>query len=103
MVQYANVLIFIFMNINENLKNKGEVIKHIINKLILASTHHQTTIVACFESSVIQIDKVFHLMVIYENYAICIFVNVNEYLSAGSVNFHAKLKIHSTWGVNRVG
>ena len=23
---------------------------------------------------------------------------VNIFLSAGSVNFHAKLKIHSTWG-----
>ena len=24
--------------------------------------------------------------------------NYNVFLSAGSVNFHAKLKIHSTWG-----
>ena len=48
MVKYANYLIFIFMNINEKLKNKGKNIKNIINKLILASNHHQITIVACF-------------------------------------------------------
>ena len=33
-----------------------------------------------FKSSVIQFDKVFHLVVLYENYLNCIFINVNEYL-----------------------
>ena len=46
--QNANYLIFIFMNINQNLKNKMKIIKKVINKLILASNYHQTTIVACF-------------------------------------------------------
>ena len=81
MVKYANYLIFKFMNINENLKNKGKIIKkNIIDKLILASNHHQTTIIACFKSSVIKFDKVFHLTVHYENYLICIFMNINKYL-----------------------
>ena len=81
MVKYANYLVFIFMNINQNLKNKWKIIKNVINKLILASNHHQTTIVACFFiSSVIQFDKVFNLMVLYENYLTCIFMNINEYL-----------------------
>ena len=33
-----------------------------------------------FISSVIQFDKIFHLMVLYENYLICIFMNINEIL-----------------------
>ena len=69
---------FIFMNINKNFKNKGKIIKK--NTHHNASNHHQTTIVACFKSSVIQFDNVFHLMVLYENYLICIFMNINEYL-----------------------
>ena len=80
MVKYANYLIFVFMNINQNLKNKLKIIQKVINKLSLASNHHQTTIVACFILSVIQFDKVFYLMVLYENYLICIFMNINEYL-----------------------
>ena len=80
MVRYANHLIFISMNINQNLKNKWKIIKNVINKLILASNHHQTTIVACFISPVMQFDKVCYIMVLYENYLICIFVNINEYL-----------------------
>ena len=79
MVKYANYLIFIFMNINQNLKDKWKIIKNV--KLILASNHHQTTIVACFFIlSVIQFDKVFYLIVLYENYLICKFMNINEYL-----------------------
>ena len=33
-----------------------------------------------FISSVIQLDKSFHLVVLYENYLICIFMNINENL-----------------------
>ena len=37
------------MNINENLKNKGNYNKkHTINKQISAHNHHQTTVLACF-------------------------------------------------------
>ena len=46
-----NYLIYIFMNIDKKHINKGKIIKkNIINKLILASNHHQTSIVACFIS-----------------------------------------------------
>ena len=44
---HVNHLICIFMNINEILKRGGKIIKN-INKLISASKHHQTTIVATF-------------------------------------------------------
>ena len=33
-----------------------------------------------FISSVIQFDKFFHPVVLYENYFICIFMNINEIL-----------------------
>ena len=33
-----------------------------------------------FISSVIQFDKIFHPVVLYENYLICIFMNINEIL-----------------------
>ena len=33
-----------------------------------------------FISSVIQFDKFFHPVVLYENYLICIFMNINEKL-----------------------
>ena len=33
-----------------------------------------------FISSVIQFDKFFHPVVLYENYLICIFMNINEIL-----------------------
>ena len=50
------------------------------NEHISAQKHHQTTIVASFISSVIQFDKFFHPVVLYENYLICIFMNINETL-----------------------
>ena len=33
-----------------------------------------------FIASVIQFDKIFQLVVLYENYLICIFMNINEIL-----------------------
>ena len=33
-----------------------------------------------FISSVIQFDKLFHPVVLYENYLICIFMNINDIL-----------------------
>ena len=47
------------MNINENLRNKEKKQQH--KSLISVPNHHQTTIVACSVSSVIQFDKFFHL------------------------------------------
>ena len=78
MVLFNNYLICIFMNINENLKKIREIIKNTINKLISAPNHHQTTIVECFIASEIQFDIPFHLMVLYNKYLICIFMNINE-------------------------
>ena len=79
MARNANCLICIFMNIDENLNNTGNH-KNTINKLISAPNHHQTTIGACFIASELQFDKPFHLMVLYENNLICIFMNINENL-----------------------
>ena len=56
-----------------------EIIKN-INKLISATNHHQTNNVEYFISSVIQFDKSIHPMALYENYLICIFMNINENL-----------------------
>ena len=67
------------MNINENLKNKGKI-KNTAQIADLATNHHQTNIVVCSESLVLHFDKFFHLMVLYENYLICIFMNINENL-----------------------
>ena len=78
MVSNANYLICIFMDTNENLKNEGKSLN--INKLISATNHHQTNIVEYFISLVIQFDKSIHPMALYENYLICIVMNINENL-----------------------
>ena len=42
---------------------------------------HRTTIVACFiVHRVIQFDKYFYPVALYENYLVCIFMNINEIL-----------------------
>ena len=74
MVKYLNYLNCIFMNIDEILKYEVKLIKNIINKQSSAKNHHQTTFVASFISSVIQFDKSFHPLVLYENYLICILI-----------------------------
>ena len=67
------------MNINKNLKNEIKIIKKTIKtdfspKLTL---NHR----CCkFLSLVIPFDKSFHPVVLYENYFICIFMNINENL-----------------------
>ena len=80
MVLYNNYLICIFMNINENLKTIRDNIKNTINKLISAPNNHQLTIVECFIALEIEFDKPFYLMVLDNNYLICIFMNINENL-----------------------
>ena len=70
------------MNINENLQIGSKIIKNKINEHISAQKHHLTTIVAGLYissiDSVIQFDKFFHPVVLYENYLNCIFMNINE-------------------------
>ena len=61
--------------------------KNVINKLILASNYTRPPLLHVFISSVMQFDKVFYLMVLYENYLICIFVNINEYLKRRAKSF----------------
>ena len=68
------------MNINENLKKWVKIIKNTINKQIPALNHHQTSVVACFMTPVIHYDKFFHPVVQYENFLICIFMNIKENL-----------------------
>ena len=66
------------MNIKENLQKWSKIIKNNINEHISAQKHLQTAIVAIFISSVIQFDKFFHPVVLYENYLIFKFMNINE-------------------------
>ena len=67
------------MNINENLQKWSKIIKKKnINEHNSAQKHHQTTTVASFVSSVIQFYMFFHPVILYENYLICIFMNINE-------------------------
>ena len=61
-------------------KNKENHKKNTINKLISAPNNHQHTIVEYFIASVIQFDNPFYLMVLFNNYLICIFMNINENL-----------------------
>ena len=49
-----------------------------INEHISAQKHHQATIIASFYIPVIQFDKFFYPVDLYEKYLICIFMNINE-------------------------
>ena len=68
------------MNINENLKNKGKIVKNTINNWFQPQTIIKPLLLHVFISSVIQFNKYCHLMVLYGNYHICIFMNINENL-----------------------
>ena len=72
------------MHINEYLRKPKKWVKIIkkntINEQITALNHHQTTVVACFMAPLIHYDKFFHPVVQYENFLICIFMNINENL-----------------------
>ena len=76
MVLYGNYLICMFMNINENLK--GKIIKNIINNWYQPKTIIKPPLLHVFISSAIQFDKYCHIMVLYGNYLICIFMKINE-------------------------
>ena len=80
MIKYANVLICItcaFMNIHELIKktinNKGKSLKTQTADFIpILSLLHVLI------SSVLQIDKFIHPVVLYEYYFICIFLKIHE-------------------------
>ena len=95
MARNENYLICIFMNINENLKNMRNN-KNTINKLISAPTTIKLPLLHVFKASEIQFDKPFHLMVLYENNFICIFMNINENLK----NEEKIIGKTSTQGIN---
>ena len=67
------------MNINENLHKWSKIIK---KKKKMNIFQHKNIIkpplLPVFIYSVIQFDKFFHPVVLYENYLICIFMNINE-------------------------
>ena len=54
-----------------------------INKDILAQNIFKSPLLTIFKQSVIQFDKLFHPVVLYENYLICIFMNINKILKMG--------------------
>ena len=67
------------MNINENLQKWSKIIKNNINEHISAEKNIiKPPLLPVFISSVNQFDKFFHPGVLYENYHICIFMNINE-------------------------
>ena len=64
----------------KTLRNEVKVIKtNSIDKQISTPNHHQTTLVASFYI-IVEFDKSFHPVVLYENYLICIFLTINENL-----------------------
>ena len=51
-----------------------------MNKNISAQNITKPPLLPAFIPSVIQFEKFFHPVVLYENYLICIFMNINENL-----------------------
>ena len=66
------------MNINENFKNEVKSKKKHINKRISVKNITKPPLLPVFISPMIQFDKFFHPVVLYENNLICIFMNINE-------------------------
>ena len=61
-------------------KNEIKSKKNNINENISAQNIIKPPLLPVFISSVIQFDKLFHPVVLYEKYLICIFMNINEIL-----------------------
>ena len=62
-------------------KNKGKIVKkHTTNNWFQPQTIIKPPLLYVLISSVVQFDKNFYLMVLYGNYHICIFMNINENL-----------------------
>ena len=91
MIRYAYYLICIPIDINENLQNQTENTTDI---LISAAFYQNYFMFSVY--SVIQIEKAFHLGVLYENCPICIFMSINENLNQmtnGPVNAHLTIDL----------
>ena len=52
-----------------------------------------------FISSVIQFDKFFHPVVLYENYLICIFMNINEKFGMKEKILEKLRDVHIKWQI----
>ena len=66
------------MNICENLKKLGKIIKNI--NIFQPKNITKSPLLQAFISSVIQFDQSFHPVVLYEYHLIFIFININENL-----------------------
>ena len=64
MVRYTNYLICIFMNINENVKKKKKIVTNIHK---LTNFRPKPSLMYVIISYVIQFDKLFYPVVLYEN------------------------------------
>ena len=64
----------------KTLKNEVKHKKNTINIILKPQNIIKPPLLPVFISSVIQFDKFFHPVVQYENYVICIFMNINENL-----------------------
>ena len=77
MVSYTNYLIYIFMNINENVKKWGKIVTNIHE---LTNFRPKPLLMYVIISYVMHFDKLFYPVVLYENYLICIVMNIHENL-----------------------
>ena len=67
------------MNIRLNLTNEVKILKeNTINNIFQHKTIIKPPLLQDIIALVIQFDKSFHPLVQYENYIICIFMNINE-------------------------
>ena len=69
------------------LKIRVKIIKNTINNRFQPKTTTNQLLLHVFILSVIQFDKTFYLMVLYENYLIRVFIKFNENLKNGGKTF----------------
>ena len=65
------------MNINENVNKLGKIVRNIHK---LTNFRPKPSLMYVIISYVIQFDKLFYPVVLYENYLICIFMNMHVHL-----------------------
>ena len=80
MVTYTNYLICIFININENVKEWGKIVTNIQK---LTNFRPKSLLMYVIISHVKQFDKLFYPVVLYENFLICIVMNIHENFKNG--------------------
>ena len=78
MVSNANYLIGVFINFHENMKNGRKNLKKSINELISAPNSRCDTFFLFNIDLVISYDEFIGDVVLFENYLIRIFMNINK-------------------------